>query len=73
MVNNDDFDSGKPAFLNEDWYKDIKRRSAKNAAAVAEAIAVLEKTFEIKGVSLGHQGDQFQKNECTLMFKLKSI
>lgn len=62
MENSDDFDSGKPAFLNEDWYKAIQRQSAKEAAAVAEAMAVLGKTFEIRGVSFGHQGDQFQKN-----------
>lgn len=73
MKNSDDFDSSKPSFLNEDWYLAIKRQSAKEAKAVAEAMELLQKTFEIKGVSFGHQGDQFQKNESTLIFKLKSM
>lgn len=74
MVNNDDnFDSSKPAFLNEEWYKAIKRQSAKEAQAVAEAIALLEKTFEVQSTVFGHQGDQFEKNESTLIIKLKSV
>lgn len=71
-MDNNNLDSGKPAFLNEQWYKDIQRQSSKEAIAVAEAIALLSKTFEIKGVVFGHQGDQFQKNESTLVIKLKS-
>lgn len=69
---NDDFDSGKPAFLNEKWYKDIQRQSKKEAAAVAEAVALLEKTFEIRAVRFGHEGNEFEKNESTLIIKLKS-
>lgn len=72
MENNDDNLDGKPSFLNEEWYKNIQRRSAKEAKAVVDAIELLKKTFEIKGVSFGHQGDQFQKNESTLVFELKS-
>lgn len=69
---NDDFGSGKPAFLNEEWFRDIQRRSRKEATAVFEAVALLGKTFQIRGVRFGHEGDEFQKNESTLVIKLKS-
>lgn len=72
MENNDDLDSGKPAFLNEQWYKDIQRQSKKETQAVAEAVALLQKTFDIRNVRFGHEGDEFQKNESTLILKLKS-
>lgn len=71
--NDDDFDSGKPAFLNEEWYHAIKRQSAKEAQAVLDAISVLSKTFEVQSTVFGHQGDQFEKNESTLIIKLKSM
>jgi hypothetical protein len=70
--NNDDLDGGKPGFLNQDWYKAIQRQSAKEAEAVVEVIALLGKTFEVQSTVFGHQGDQFEKNESTLIFKLKS-
>lgn len=71
--NDDNFDSDKPDFLNEEWYKAIKRQSLKEAQAIAEAIALLGKTFNVKNIAFGHQGDQFEKNESTLIIKLKSL
>lgn len=70
--NNDNLESGSLDFLQSDWYQAVKRQSAKEATAVLEAMQVLQKAFEIRSTTFGHQGDQFEKNESTLIFKLKS-
>lgn len=62
----------KPEFIKTDRYKEIKRHTAKETRAIASALKRLQKIFEVQGVTHGYQGDQFIKNESTLVIKLKS-
>lgn len=62
----------KPEFFKTDRYKEIKRHAAKETRAIVSAIKRLQKIFEVQNFTHGFEGDQFAKNESTLVFKLKS-
>jgi hypothetical protein len=71
MENNEDFDPSKPDFLNSEWFKDIQRQSAEEIKAIADAIDVLQKVFDVKDIIFGYQGNDFIKNQCMIVFKLR--
>lgn len=71
MENNDDLEGGKPDFLNSEWFKDIQRQSAEEAEAMKEALHILQKVFDVRDVIFGYQGNDFIKNQCMIVFKLK--
>jgi hypothetical protein len=71
MPSNENFDAGKPDFLNSEWFKDIQRQSAEEAEAMKEALRILQKVFDVRDVIFGYQGNDFIKNQCMIVFKLK--